>query len=383
MTSSITIKKSSGKDGDSFVGMKISDGEIHLYFPESYDFPQDHIDFNEIGLYRDELISYLESLSLTKKSETDENDIDLLRSDSSQMIFSSYIWILRDYLANGFPIKFERKLKIFNDGKINWKKTIQTCEPVLSGGNIIYLNTYREHNHIENDIISEAYRYCLSESIRYAGWLFQVGNVAESSLEFTISRKEEYYYEVKKRLDTTFEEIRKIRLQHMLNIIRAIHIGKTNKTVEYGADQFDMIFQKIVNEMFGNVKDINRYYPKATYYLDGDTYRTYPLMPDTILDEEKEVYVIDSKNYRYGTTNDPANLPPTDSIQKQLTYAEFIKEKRPGTAVYNSFVLPAKISPDTDGNDGFLTWVGYALSDWKKTTKNIILFISFWLILEN
>ena len=372
MPAEVAIRRSSRKNEDSFVGMKIEDGHVRLYIPEQYDLddddghPLEYLDESAISYHRDELIGFLSSLSLSKKSRSWEEETDFQLSDDREFVFDSYIWILKDYLTNGFPFRFEKKQAIGGTGKICWKQTIQKLKPEVSNTNVVYLNIFREKNCAENDVVVEAYRYCLSESIRYAGWLFLLEKYPDEIWEFTELKKDEYLYEVKKRMDSTFEEVRKIRLLHMSNIIRSSSVGITNRTVEYGVDRFDHVFEEVINQLFGKGVDTSDYYPGADYHLldPPGSFPSSKLRPDTIMIDDETVYILDSKFYRYGVTNSRSDLPPSNSIQKQMTYAEYVKQKCPYFKhIFNAFIIPTK------NKESKAKWCGYAQSEWKNNDE--------------
>lgn len=94
------------------------------------------------------------------------------------------------------------------------------------------------------------------------------------------------------------------------------------------------------------------FYPSAKWYLVKNKNEycekgASKLRPDTIIlnsDENKKLnaYIIDSKFYRFGYTEDTGDLPETTSIQKQITYGEYIKKntKYKIANVFSAFLLP-------------------------------------------
>lgn len=118
-----------------------------------------------------------------------------------------------------------------------------------------------------------------------------------------------------------------------------------------------------------------------------------PLRPDTIMIQDEKCFVIDAKYYSFAApanqnsenaddeNNDEAqngSIPGSDSIQKQITYAEFIDSsidnnkslKRPQKFrfepqnIYNVFILPES------NTEKVFCYKGYATSEWKDNSKN-------------
>ena len=136
------------------------------------------------------------------------------------------------------------------------------------------------------------------------------------------------------------------------------------------------------------------YYPKSKWvWSNGEkSKRNAPLRPDTIMIDDstgvKRCFILDSKYYSYAAMKndgadisednsqvsvaDHGSIPGTDSIQKQITYAEFIdKSKTPPRSensvkykfdpdkIYNAFILPGTVD-----NENGIKYIGYAEADW-------------------
>lgn len=87
-----------------------------------------------------------------------------------------------------------------------------------------------------------------------------------------------------------------------------------------------------------------------------------------------DVYVLDAKYYKYGWSGIASHLPDSSSINKQITYGEYIAESEEFVdkngnhpKVYNAFLMPydsfGKAFPT--GTDMY--YVGEAISDWKSS----------------
>ena len=73
-------------------------------------------------------------------------------------------------------------------------------------------------------------------------------------------------------------------------------------------------------------------------------------------------FILDAKYYKFGITGLAAHLPATSSIQKQITYGDYVAVK--GFAdendIYNAFVMPYAAK---DGED-VLKFVSVGTADW-------------------
>jgi hypothetical protein len=92
---------------------------------------------------------------------------------------------------------------------------------------------------------------------------------------------------------------------------------------------------------------------------------------------KKKVFVLDAKYYRFGATGSPSHLPPSSSINKQITYGEFVStlsEFNEADAVFNAFIMPYnRTAYDKEKNPygnflglkGEIESIGEAHGDWK------------------
>ena len=88
------------------------------------------------------------------------------------------------------------------------------------------------------------------------------------------------------------------------------------------------------------------------------------------------VYVLDAKYYRYGFSGHPGDLPESTSINKQITYGEYIAENEKfkelhgsNLSVYNAFLMPYDSHNPLWNSKDNLHFVGEAVSNWKDNSK--------------
>lgn len=84
-------------------------------------------------------------------------------------------------------------------------------------------------------------------------------------------------------------------------------------------------------------------------------------------------YILDSKYYRFGYTGKEEDLPGTASIQKQITYGDYIKnnmEKFQIRETYNAFIMPYNRCAGPFKSNENIQYVGFAIPSWKDNTHN-------------
>lgn len=94
-------------------------------------------------------------------------------------------------------------------------------------------------------------------------------------------------------------------------------------------------------------------------------------MPDTIMIYNGKYYVLDAKCYRYGVTGVPDHLPNGSSINKQITYGEYLEQqlKIPLGSIFNAFIMPFNMAKNYFHIDAPVGVIGEAVGGWKGNNK--------------
>lgn len=94
-------------------------------------------------------------------------------------------------------------------------------------------------------------------------------------------------------------------------------------------------------------------------------------MPDTIMIYNGKYYILDAKYYKYGWTGNPAHLPNGSSINKQITYGEYLeKYKNVDTdSLFNAFIMPYNMAKNHFKLTSVVGNIGEAVGDWRYNKK--------------
>lgn len=377
------------KQSSDFMGIKIKDKHIQIYIPQTLQLSENEIRRNH------ELVLFLQSLNLT---ELTEEDILSGNVSGNKWPFESYIWVIHDYIENGIYYNHERKYSKDRSGKIDWKRTIRTT-PIISNSNVIYNQLVTSKMTASNDKISEIYKMCVNQSIERMGWVFNLNFRLHPNIYMN---RAEMAYLVKQEYLSTFDDVKRLRFKHMLNIIDGIDDSqhKTNEHT-FGITNYYYVFEYMVDAFFqgisGNLK--KKYDPSGYWLLNGlEKLQSSNLRPDTICLNQKtgETFILDSKMYQYGFTKNVKDLPQTSSMQKQITYGDFIHNYVDSNAkIRNAFILPFykdKFADDKNvqfSNDKNLAYIGKAIVNYRSKEEiqdwdNIYTFmIDFNFLLNN
>ena len=161
----------------------------------------------------------------------------------------------------------------------------------------------------------------------------------------------------------------------MLAIIDFEGDKDSDKNYRYGTYRFEYVWEKMIDKVFG-IENKADYFPKTTWYVNDNRYDNASLEPDTIMLYGTDVYVLDAKYYKYGVTGKTWDLPESTSINKQITYGEYIanedkfkKMHGENMRVYNAFLMPFDSLKTKYPDNADMLKVGEAVSNWKDNTE--------------
>lgn len=357
----VTVEKA-----NDFVGIKIRDKKVEVYIPQVF----------RIEDFKQDVLHFLRTISIGKNIEKNN-----LRngSDSLNEVWpiDSYLWIINDYIGNGYFFNREKQYFNRNDGKIEWKKTLRKI-PIFSDGNIIYDKFISSKSSATNDIVAQIYKLCLKQSIERLGWLLKFNFIVDIKQFYSTK---EMISVIKKELLSTFDDLKRVRFRHMLKILEGNESDEMiSSNYAYGINNYYYVYEVMINLLFKGIHENGEksYNPKGYWKLIGQTsQRASSLRPDTIIIKNNTTYILDAKFYRYGTTHRIEDLPQTESMQKQITYGDYIFNVIGDKNVRNAFVLPfnkelevfKKDEHIERFNESSLIYLGYAHVDWRDNEK--------------
>ncbi|MHC1722859.1 MAG: LlaJI family restriction endonuclease [Aminipila sp.] len=350
-------------DSDTFVGLRCDNGDIQINFPIGYDLSVD-----DANLRNDILL-----LFSTLAAHTSRADSQLIgQAKEYEFVdfpIQAFMYVIRDYLDRGYYHEQEVTYAVSRRGKINWNRTIKTQKPYVDNKNVYYLNFMTKKNEIrENEIITLIHEFCVYESFEKIGWLF-TKSMPKSP---RIKKNEKLFRSVlKDKISNTFNDRSKRLFCNMLAIIDFEGDASAKQTYKFGTYRFEYVWESMIDKVFG-VNNKELYFPKTSWNLDGKVYDNASLEPDTIMIYNGNVYILDAKYYKYGVYPNPAFLPESTSINKQITYGEYVSTEKKfreihgeNMHVYNAFLMPFNCNTWNDRVDSHMVSIGEALSNWK------------------
>jgi hypothetical protein len=382
------------RDADAFVGILCENGDIRINFPLGFRISEDEKEL------RKEILLLIHTIGAT----TARRDSEILKSDRvyNQTAFpiQSYMHVISDYYARGYYKEREIKHAAAKRGKIDWNRTIKTRKPYvgyatnagacagsvadaahakclkeegseMSGlercenPTVFYLDFVTRKSMIkENELITLIHKYCVHESFEKIGWLFTGAMPAKPEIQYNGRLFKRI---VRDKLQSTFNDRNKVLFRNMLAILEYEGNPDGGRDYRYGTWRFEYVWEALIDRVYG-IEEKSVYFPKTRWKIQNTEYVNSHLEPDTVMICFGDVYILDAKYYKYGATGRPLDLPQSASINKQITYGEYVatlekfKELHGERfKVYNAFLMPFAAEDETCP----VVKIGEARADWK------------------
>ncbi len=373
---------------EKFVGLKYADGKLKIYFPVGYR-KVDKANASPEETEKELRKNILNLIHVLKAyGEKSENLSSLSLFEKKQKVefpLSAYLFIIRDFLSNGYYFQKETLYSKSPSGKVNWSRTIKRVKPQFIDFEPFYFDFITQKtNYSQRELVSKIHKFVVHECFSKLGFLFSSFMPEKPELKLN---KALFTAVIKKAMGQTFNENTLLLFKNILDVLNFLDEKSENKDFVYGTQNFHVIWEKLVDRIFGETHKED-FYPKVFWKLKkiggreelfnfNTDEKHNSLRPDTIMitnrgKEGQKIFVLDSKYYRYGATKINNHLPDSASIVKQLAYAEYIerndsippevKKNRTENTIFNAFIMPACT--------GEIKNIGYASADYVKCSEN-------------
>lgn len=401
---SILLKNA--QSGSDFVGIKITQDEREIVFPMGYHLEKTEIDTSKIEKKeRAQILNLIKSISRCENFRKGQIISRLNGKNTAEFPVRAMLYIIEDFLDRGsYYTEKESLYTKDSGGKISWARTVKKIKPVVSDSGIAFLNFIVRKNRVqENRLITELHKYCVYKSFEIFGFLYspvlpEKGFLQESDV---VKNRKDYAKFLQEKIDSTHLESSLELFSNMLDIVNNFDSEDETKEASYGTESFQVVWEILVDSLFGTVTRQQKkkyFYPSTMWiFADGTSPQiNAPLRPDTIMILDKTCFIIDSKYYSYSMLKNPRNensveddemesvlfhgsIPGSDSIQKQITYAQHIDRSVKNSSccpkdpeifrfapenIWNVFILPE----DNAGEK--IKYIGKATTSWNDGSKN-------------
>lgn len=351
---------------DVFVGILKTNDYYEVHFPIGY-----HLSEDEKSLRKD-ILSLLNVLARNTNRKESEICGGQNRDENIGIPVQAYLYLIRDFFERGYYKERSTYYQKAKKGKINWSRTIKTQKPVIQKNEAYYLDFIVKKTTVnEDELITLVHKYCVYESFEKFGWLFTAYLPVRP--EISLNNKMMTAV-VNSKLQNTFNDRDKQLFLNMLSVLKYMN-DDTKKEFRYGTYRFEYVWEKMIDRVFG-IENKMEYFPKTTWKFSGNKEHDNAFLePDSIMLHNRNIYVLDAKYYKYGWSAFPGHLPESTSINKQITYGEYIARadkfvkdgKHP--IVYNAFIMPYDSKGKRFPTNRPIYYIGTATGNWKNGTE--------------
>ena len=355
-------------DEDIFVGLKCDGDDISIHFPLGFDISHDEKEL------RSDILLLLDTIRSTTSRKESEYVQGIKSYEQVSFPVQAYLEVIFDFYKRGYYKEIEVLYNVAKRGKINWNRTIKTQKAYIQDGNAYYLDFVTKNNSLQNDqMITLIHEYCVYESFDKIGWLFTNSMPQKPRIKFNYKMFKGILMD---KIAATFNDNNKMLFRNLLAIIDYTGSGFSTRKFQYGTYRFEYVWESLVDKVYG-ISGKEEFFPKTYWNIDKNVVPNACLEPDTIMLCNNDVYVLDAKYYKYGATKRAVDLPESTSINKQITYGEYIDEQKSfrqkygdNMKVYNAFLMPFNSQSDKWMTEDKVIRIGQAYGDWKTNLKS-------------
>lgn len=354
------------KDSDTFVGVECNSGDIKIHFPLGFNLSKDD---KEI---RYDIFLLLRTIARTVRRKDSRFQANGAMFDKIEFPLQAYLEIIYDYFRRGIYREKEAIYLNIKRGKIDWNRTIKHIKPVLHNNNAVYLEFIGRKSQVkENELITQIHKYCIYESFLKIGWLFVSNMPPNPNIQYNYRLFDSV---VKSKMLQTNNDSDRELFTNMLAVINYLNTEGISNNYQYGTYRFEYVWEQIIDLTYG-IRNKEQFFPKTIWITEKGKHNNACLEPDSIMIINDSIYVLDAKYYKYGETLNPNDLPESTSINKQITYGEYIARQSlfkrkygDNYKVYNAFLMPFNAFKE-NSNTKYILNIGEAVSEWKHNNK--------------
>ena len=359
------------EDGDRFVGVKVEEDKAHVYFPLGYRLPDD-----DRLLRRDIRMLFGVLSAFGYKEDKILKGSKFVQAHLVDFPIQAYLDVIDYFMENNghYYVESEKKYKSDTKGKISWARTIKNQRAFIKNGVPTYVKFDVEYQSpLENQLITKIHKFCVYHAYKRLGWLYTNQQIIDPGITYSDGMSRSFLQELRKKKNNTQKDRDKKLFSSMIAMIEFIDNRKLDKNYYFGTDNFEYIWEKLIDKVFG-IPNKDDFFPTGVWVeRDGANSgtETHALMPDTIMLYNDRVYILDAKYYKYGDTHKPGDLPDSSSINKQITYGEYININKGinENSIFNAFLMPYDKETEKFAKHDKFSNVAEATGKWRANNK--------------
>ena len=243
---------STGFEGDSFVGVKMSGDVPKVCFPLGFSLSDSEKEL------RKDIVLLIKVLKTFHRKDEESRVSSYQAKTLLDFPLFAYQRMMLHFMNYGSVSELENVYVGSKTGKISWGRTIKQKQPVYQENGPVYLDYIVKKSVSSQDaILAEIYNYCVYCAFKTIGWLYTDKQFRKPKIKFNHKR---FVSVVKEKLEVSYTDARKELLSDMLAIINDQgNEGFKQKDYVYGTYEFEYIWEKIIDRAYG-ISDKKKYY---------------------------------------------------------------------------------------------------------------------------
>lgn len=290
---------------------------------------------------------------------------DNLEEDISFNLLSMMIFFIEDYFEHGVYSNIENILQINGTGEIDWNRTINYTDPIISDKRPYYIELYTKYKKEDLfDYFRLLHEYIITKCSKKLEKVDLLDLFGLTSVELSDKEQDDFgeidviLENLQKEIHVEFNTRKQKLLKAMYTFLSEENsFSNENYLTLYGTSTYHVIWEDICKRVFrdkldkplreitdsnSNTKLIN-IIKKPVWYLNEGEFKVDTFRPDLITFWNDYFIIFDAKYYKLKITQKLEKQPGLSDVSKQylyqLAYHDFIDENN-FKGVKNAFLMP-------------------------------------------
>lgn len=349
----VKYSKSNKKEQFDFVGFVLDESSLLTVFPKNFYNTNDLKEINkknniiteEIKLLFDVFIKYTNEANTTAKATTYIGGIPEFKSDYP---FAPFYKIYKYFKQFGIYRESNVEIKPSASGAINWKKTLQKSQVVVSNGNLVFFPFYRNKKKDQNVFLSECMVFVIDYTINSFPYFLNLPRTGYKIGSFDFIKHREYTLQKLRQINsTTYKDSSKRLIANLIEFFEQYKKSPKGGNIHIKLNYFDRIWERMVgvylNKYFVNVDDsLNKINFDRNINISALSFQTkefrvdnspnsFKIRLDHFAYDDESIYIFDSKYYE----------SISELNYKQFSYNELLRGSiSDGIKIHSALLLP-------------------------------------------
>lgn len=315
----LKYSKSNKKEQFDFVGFVLDESSVLTVFPKNFYNTNDLKEINkknalfidEIKLLFDVIIKYTNETATTAKAKTYIGGISEFKSDYP---FAPFYEIYKYFKKFGIYRESTVEIKPNASGSINWKKSLQKSQVVVSNGNLFFSPIYRNKKKNQNVFLSECMVFVIDYTINSFPYFLKLSRTGYKIGSFDFIKHREYTLQKLRQINsTTYKDSSKKLISNLIEFFEQYKKIPKGGKIHIKLNYFDRIWERMVevylNKHFVGVNDslnkiiFDRNIHSSTLSFQTKEFKvdnspnSFKIRLDHFTYDDDSIYIFDSKYY--------------------------------------------------------------------------------------